>query len=186
MCKPAKWVNIGAAAKNKSTQILIIEEFAFEIWIGGLLIPAAVLGSVVLQPLIRREVWDLAAELLSCICSVWTRLESFIKTEDGNRRREKKRWAEADVGKENSHARKPSQLQNKLHGKVKELLRQLHQGDRRLKDLGKVNDGRTEEIALKKTCEAACWVRAARLGRRSRRAERREPSKRKHFWREIG
>lgn len=75
MCKLAKWVNIWAAAKNKSKQILIIEEFAFEIWIGGLSIPAAVLGSVVLQPLIRREVWDLAAELLSCTCSVWTRLE---------------------------------------------------------------------------------------------------------------
>lgn len=183
MCKLAKWVNIWAAAKNKSTQILIIEEFAFEIWIGGLLIPAAVLGSVVLQPLIRREVWDRAAELLSCTCSVWTRLESFIKTEDGNRRREKKRWVEADVGKENLHERKPSKLQNKLHGRVKELLRQLQQGDKRLKDLWKVNDRRTEEIALKKTCEAVSWVSLERQGLAGGAAESLQEKK---FWREIG
>lgn len=73
-----------------------------------------------------------------------------LKTEGGNQRREKKRWMEADVSKGNSHAEKPSQLQNKLHVKVNELLRQLQQGDQQLKDLWKVNDSLTEEIALKK------------------------------------
>lgn len=88
------------------------------------------------------------------------------------KRREKKRWLEADVGKENSRARKPSELQKKLHGKVKELLRQLQQGDKRLKDLGKVNDSLTEEIALKKTCEAVSWVSLERQGLAGGAAER--------------
>lgn len=104
-----------------------------------------------------------------------------LKTEDGNQRREKKRWMEADVSKGNSHAGKPSQLQNKLHVKVNELLRQLQQGDQQLKDLWKVNDSLTEEIALKKKTlkkkraknlqgSELGFSRAARLGRRSRRA----------------
>lgn len=113
-----------------------------------------------------------------------------LKTEDGNQRREKKRWMEADVSKGNSHAGKPSQLQNKLHVKVNELLRQLQQGDQQLKDLWKVNDSLTEEIALKKkplkkkpkTCKAVSWVSPERQGLAGGAAE---PSKRK-IWREIG
>lgn len=73
-----------------------------------------------------------------------------LKTEDGNQRREKKRWTEADVSKENLQARKSSKLQNKLHVKENQLLRQLQQGEKQLKDLWKVNESLTEEIALKK------------------------------------
>lgn len=73
---------------------------------------------------------------------------------------------------------KPSKLQNKLHGKVKELLRQLQQGDQRLKDLWKVNDSRTEEITLKKTCEAVSWVSLERQGLAGGAAERLQE---KHF-----